>query len=181
MIVVIGIVVCMTGREGYEYVSHHIKEDIQYPRPYQELVQTYAKEYEVPQSVVYGVMRTESNFKEKAKSQVGACGLMQLMPDTFTWLQGKLGENLDDQEIFDPETNIQYGTYYLSWLHEIYPDWETVYAAYNAGPKSVNAWLEKYDEDQDGVLSTIPYAETAGYVEKVGSAREQYQEIYHMS
>ena len=174
------IAVSFAGYQGYEYVSDKIKEDVQYPRPYQQIVETYTREYDVPESVVYGVMRTESSFQEKAQSQAGACGLMQLMPDTFTWLQNKLGENLDDSQIFDPETNIQYGIYYLSILHNSFPEWETVYAAYNAGPSSVTAWLEKYDDDQDGVLPRIPYRETAGYVEKVGAAREQYQEIYHI-
>ena len=159
----------------------------------------YADEYDVPLEVVYAVIETESHFDADAQSGVGACGLMQLMPDTYDWIQGRLGETdvqsgkaegnaqsavapetPGEQEagIFDPVTNIRYGVYYLSYLYERFGVWETVYAGYNAGPNIVAKWLEDAQYSSDGVtLEQIPYTETANYVVKVSEARERYHQL----
>ena len=138
-----------------------------------------AGEYDVPLDVVYAVIETESHFDEDAQSSAGACGLMQLMPDTYDWIRTRLGE-ADEAEpaggIFAPECNLRYGIYYLSWLYETFGVWETAWAGYNAGPNIVKKWLQDSRYSSDGVtLHTIPYAETANYVVKVGKAREYYK------
>ena len=138
-----------------------------------------AGEYDVPLDVVYAVIETESHFDTDARSGAGACGLMQLMPDTYDWIRTRLGE-ADAAEpaegIFDPELNLRYGIYYLSWLYETFGVWETAWAGYNAGPNIVKKWLQDSRYSSDGVtLHTIPYTETANYVVKVGEAREYYQ------
>lgn len=168
--------IAVIGFLGHRFTLQ-MEESNLYPRPYYNYVSAYAAKYEVPESVVYAVMKTESNFQSEAKSNAGACGLMQLMPGTFTWIEGKLGENLADNRIFDPETNIRYGIYYLSWLHSDFEKWETVYAAYNAGPTCVSTWLEDSNSEEDA-LSDIPYEETANYVDKVGATQVKYQNIY---
>lgn len=166
---------------------------------YADTAEKYAQEYDVPLEVVYAVIETESHFESDAQSGVGACGLMQLMPDTYDWIQGRLGEgeNTDGQaegntqqavspetpgeeeaDIFDPETNIRYGVYYLSYLYERFGVWETVYAGYNAGPNIVAKWLEDETYSTDGkTLEHIPYTETANYVVKVSDARERYHKL----
>ena len=55
-----------------------------YPREYSSYVQRYAKEYNVPEYVVYTVIKIESDYDKSALSSVGACGLMQLMPETYS-------------------------------------------------------------------------------------------------
>ncbi len=163
---------------------------------YADLADQYAKEYDVPLAVVYAVIETESHFDVEAQSGVGACGLMQLMPDTYEWIRGQLGEadaasassentgsgqaeNRAAKGIFDPETNIRYGTYYLSYLYGRFSNWETTYAGYNAGPNIVQKWLGDTAYSPDGiVLENIPYTETANYVVKVGAARERYEELF---
>lgn len=164
---------------------------------YADLAYDYAEEYDVPIEIIYAVIETESHFDTEAQSGVGACGLMQLMPDTYDWIRGRLGEDsaasVSSEEadssptekrvaggIFDPETNIRYGVYYLSYLYERFHNWETVYAGYNAGPNIVQLWLQDAQYSSDGVtLTNIPYTETANYVVKVSSARERYEELFH--
>lgn len=105
---------------------------------------------------------------------------MQLTPQTFNWLSDKNGEDLSPEEIFDPDYNIKYGTYYISWLYERYGNWDTVYAAYNAGHGNVDEWMkdERYSDGEK--LIEIPFSETAEHVVRVNNAREKYIEIYEL-
>lgn len=150
-----------------------------HPLTYSEYVEKYSEMYGVPAPVIYATIKTESGFTSNAVSSVGAVGLMQLMPDTFLWLCEKQGEELDVGMLYDPETNIRYGTYYLSYLYREFGLWETVYAAYNCGPGRVKEW-QKNEEyaDENGVLIKIPFSETAGYVKKVSKAVGIYENLY---
>lgn len=151
-----------------------------HPREFSEYVEKYSKEYGVPEYIIFAVIKTESDFEIGALSQDGARGLMQLMPSTFKWLAGLLGEPDDPAVLYDPETNIKYGTYYLSYLYGIYARWPTVYAAYNAGPNAVDGWLGDGKYSHDGVnLDYIPFEETREYVASVNKATEYYQRLYY--
>lgn len=151
-----------------------------YPREYTELVTKYSEEYNVPEPLIYAVIQCESGFDPNAVSHAGAVGLMQLMPDTLDWLSRLLDESEPTGEIDDPETNIKYGTYYLSHLYKRFGNWETAVAAYNAGHGRVGNWLADSRYSDDGVnLKDIPIEETYNYVNKVIAARDQYQEIYY--
>lgn len=152
-----------------------------YPLKYEEYVYKYAQEFDVPESIVFAVIKTESDFRKDAVSPANACGLMQLTEDTYNDCQRWLGETKPEEDIFDIETNIKYGTYYLSRLYNnIYGDWDLVYAAYNAGPGNVAAWLEDPEICVDGKLVNIPFEETDNYVRKVNKAREKYLELYDL-
>ena len=121
---------------------------INYPREYSDIVDVYSYEFGVPEHIVYSIIKVESDFESGAVSEVGAVGLMQLMPETFVWLTTENGENLDSATLYDPETNIKYGTYYLSKLYQQFGTWDEVFAAYNAGPTKVKKWLsdDEYSE-----------------------------------
>ncbi len=152
----------------------------EYPMNYSDYVTKYASEYGVPEHVVYAVIKTESDFQSGAVSDAGAVGLMQLMPDTFNWLYTLTRENHDTGMLYDPETNIKYGTYYLSYLYLTYGDWDTVFAAYNAGMGNVDSWLgEKKNEDGAKKLQEIPFEETRKHIEKVRKADEVYVRLYY--
>ena len=107
---------------------------------------------------------------------------MQLLPDTFRWISDDvLRERLDDGMIYDPETNIRYGCYYLHLLYDRYEDWTAALAAYNAGPGRVDRWLDDPTMlDADGKLNpdAIPATETRRYVPAVLEAQERYDELY---
>ena len=155
-------------------------EKASYPRDYAPYVETYAQAYGVPETVIYAVIRTESDFDSGAVSPAGAVGLMQIMPETFTWLTDEvLFDHLDEGMLYDPETNIKYGTYYLSNLYDRYGDWDLAFAAYNGGPGNVDKWLADPDcADGEGGLKEIPFRETRQYVEKVNKALKTYDRLY---
>ena len=148
-----------------------------YPRAYSEYVTKYAKTYGVPESVVYATIKVESNFRYDAESYKSAKGLMQLMPGTFEWMCEKEGIDPESVNINDPETNIRIGTKYLAYLYGEFEIWETVYAAYNAGPGTVRNWLADEKYAKDGHLTDIPYSETASYVKKISNARSIYEKL----
>ena len=152
-----------------------------YPREYSEQVSAMASEYCIPEAIIYAVIRTESDFDENAVSSAGAVGLMQIMPSTFEWLTNDvLKENLPIESIKDPDTNIKYGVAMLSRLYKYYGNWETVFAAYNAGMGNVNKWLEdRTISDRNGNLRNIPFEETRRYIEKVTNAIKVYNKLYY--
>ena len=157
-----------------------------YPMPdeYAPFVEKYSKEYGVPEEMVYAVIKTESGFDSSAVSSKGAVGLMQMMPETFEWLtKDMLREHLSVGMLYDPETNIKYGTYYLSRLYNKFGDWDTALAAYNGGEGRVSEWLTDSRYSSDGkklIIENIPseYSETKNYVGKVNNALEKYKQLY---
>ena len=155
-------------------------EKTAYPQEYAEYVEVYAERYGVPEELVFAVIRTESDFDSGAVSDAGAVGLMQIMPSTFEWLTDEiLFDHLESGMLYDPETNIRYGTYYLSYLSDRYGDWELTLAAYNGGLGNVDGWLadDRY-ADGDGGLKRIPFKETRQFVNRVTKAREKYEGLY---
>ena len=152
-----------------------------YPQKYSSEVEASSKEFNVDKNLVYAVIHTESRFQPDAESHAGAVGLMQLMPETFTWLQERLdGEVIySDDSLYDPAVNIRYGTYFLSTLLKDYSDPSAAIAAYNAGSANVDSWLNDPSYSGDGkTLTVIPYEETRNYVEKVNNAWETYRRLY---
>jgi len=146
---------------------------------FEEYVLKYSAEYSVPEYTVYAVIRCESSFNENAVSHAGAIGLMQLIPSTFEWLCGFTGEEPLTERLYDPETNIRYGTMFLARLYAQYGDWDIVHAAYNAGQGRVNQWLSDERYSEDGKLTNIPFKETKAYVEKVKRYKELYKRLYN--
>ncbi|MBP3580966.1 MAG: lytic transglycosylase domain-containing protein [Clostridia bacterium] len=150
-----------------------------HPLKYVEYVEEYAQLYAVPKELVYAVIKAESNFESDAVSSKGATGLMQIMPETYTWLCDKyLETSMDPQLLFTPEINIKFGTLYLSFLYSKFGNWETAVAAYNAGPTKVEKWLSDSEISENGVLVNVPYEETEKYIKKVMKAKNNYKELY---
>ena len=149
-----------------------------YPQKFTELVEKYAAEYKVPVNICYAVIRTESRFDPTAVSGAGAIGLMQMMPATFADLSTRTGDNYETGMLYDPETNIRYGIYYLSMLYDRYGVWDTVFAAYNCGLGRVDGWIAEGKVDESGRLTEIPIEETRQYVERVNTAIAKYEKLY---
>lgn len=154
-----------------------------YPQEYSQYVSEYSAEYGVDEALVYAVIRTESGFRAEVESSVGARGLMQIMPETFEWLQTLSdGEVIySSSELYNPQINIKYGTYYLSYLIDHYNGNEMLaVAAYNGGFANVDSWLEDERYSSDGLtLSEIPYNETSQYVERVENTKSVYDSLYY--
>ena len=161
-----------------EYVKRNIEyENIRYPLKYTHEVEKYSELYDVKQEIIYATILCESGFDAEAVSGKSAVGLMQLTPDTFEWLCTKTGEDSDKLDIFDPETNIKYGTFFLSLLYEEFGDAKIAHAAYNAGRGRIKEWMKSSEYFKDGELYYIPFSETRNYVEKIRVATEKYANI----
>jgi soluble lytic murein transglycosylase-like protein len=128
--------------------------------------------YNVDRAMIFALIRQESGFKPKAKSRVGARGLMQLMPRTAGFIAGKrfLGHNR--RALFDPEYNIELGQKYIQRLFEsprIKGNLFFATAAYNGGPGNLNKWRRKSEYQDDPLLfiESIPSRETRVFIERV--------------
>ena len=152
-----------------------------YPVRYAEYVEKYSDENNIDKYFVYAIIRTESNFDEKAESGVGARGLMQLMNDAFDWVKYRMNDerNIGYSDMFTAEYNIEYGTYLISMLYNEYGDKRTALAAYHSGRGNVNKWLEDKDYSDDGkTLKKYPSPTTEHYVNKVMTAYNGYTNLY---
>lgn len=150
-----------------------------YPRPLPELVRREAAEFQLEENLLYAVMKAESGFDEKARSRAGACGLMQLTPDTFQWMAGQSPPENGGGDIFDPGDNLHCACALLRKLLDHYGSLDVALAAYNAGMGNVSGWLEEGKYSPDGKsLHTIPYPETDAYVKKVKRYYSMYSRLY---
>lgn len=152
-----------------------------YPVHYTDAVAQAAADTGLPPSLLYAVIRTESGFHPQAVSSVDARGLMQITPDTLSWVRYRLGETGGTQPdlLFDPQQNIYYGSHTLKLLVQEFGSIETALAAYHAGWGNVTKWLQDKNYSPDGrTLTAIPFGDTNRYVSKVLETAEQYQRIY---
>ncbi len=164
----------------FVYIGYGALQKALYPIKYEAEVTQYAAENGLPPSLVYAVIHTESHFKAEAVSSAGAKGLMQLMDDTFTWVQTRLEGDEDTlDEVLQPAVNIRAGCKLLAIVLEQFDNVETALAAYNAGSGNVSRWLADEAYSDDGVtLKVIPFTETENYVRRVLKAQELYKTIY---
>ena len=157
-----------------------LRKNSEYKILYSDEISAASNEFSVPRELIYAMIRTESGFDSNAESGVGACGIMQMMPSSFEWLQekrGTVGEYTTD-DLFNPEVCIDYGCYLLKYFYDYYGDERCAVAAYNAG-FVVGEWLSDSNYSKDGkTLDKIPYPETSNYVDKVESAKEMYIKLY---
>lgn len=151
-----------------------------YPMDYEEIVRIHAGQNDLPPAYVASVILAESSFDPQAVSEANAQGLMQLLPSTAEWVAGKLGETYTEGCLFDPDCNLRYGCWYLSFLMRRYHgDKRLSSAAYHAGQGTVDKWLQDPQYAPDGVtLETIPYSSTDTYVQRVLRYYEKYEELY---
>lgn len=173
-----GAIVFMLGHFNEETKNNF--EKLSYPTEYSEYVEQAASDYDLEPSIIYGIIRTESNFNPDAQSSAGAYGIMQMMPSSFEWLQELRGEAgmYDAEALFDPEICIDYGSYLIRYFLDYYGNEQCAIAAYNAG-FVVSDWLANPEYSSDGeTLDDIPYPETNNYVTKVQKAKEMYDKLY---
>ena len=142
--------------------NNHFK----FPKGYEKIVKKYSEKYQVDPNLIYALIREESLFDPKAKSWVGAKGLMQIMDNTANMLDKELNIK---SSIYNPDDNINLGTYYIMKLMKRFNNnIPNVLAAYNGGPKNVEIWRKKFNSlEDDEFIESIPFKETNGYVKRV--------------
>ncbi len=151
-----------------------------YPWHYRDLILANAEKYGVDPYLVAAIAYTESKYDPQARSHKGALGLMQLMPETATWIAEQLHWDVFAvEQLADPKINVELGCWYLANLSSEFSDRAQVIAAYNAGRGNLQKWLSQ--GVWDGRLETvdrIPFGETRDYVRKVSKHQKYYRNLY---
>jgi soluble lytic murein transglycosylase len=153
-----------------------------YPQGYWDSILAYARKYGQDPYFIAAIIRAESQFHAEALSPAGARGVMQVMPSTGEWIAQTIRlQGFDGGKLFDSDTAINLGTWYISHLMKRFKnDPLLVAAAYNAGPEAVNGWLARNGPviERDEFVEFIPFSETRGYVKKVLRNYAEYKRIY---
>ncbi len=153
---------------------------ILYPLEHEVLINKYAEKYDIDPLLVASIINVESSFREEALSSRNAKGLMQISDITAEWAYEYL-EHTKNQDLFDPNINIEIGCWLLSRLLDDFGDdnLELVLAAYNAGSGNVKSWLGDSECSSNGLtLDYIPFKETKNYLTKVKKNVEIYRFLY---
>jgi soluble lytic murein transglycosylase len=144
---------------------------LRYPLRYEQIVRAHARNYRLDPALLAAVIYTESKFDASARSDAGAVGLMQLLPDTAKGIAERTGgARFVLADLDDPEINVRYGSWYLRHLLVKYGDERTALAAYHAGQANVDRWREQ------GL--GIQFAQTRYYVDKVERLKRIYAHAY---
>jgi soluble lytic murein transglycosylase len=140
-----------------------------FPRPYPEAVRAAEAREELPQGVLWAVMRQESGFDPDAVSPAHAVGLMQLLPETARLVADELSVPHDDARLSSPSYAIRVGAHFLrKLLDRFHGNLPLAIAAYNGGADSIERWLSRAPGMQlDTFVERIPFDETRDYVSRV--------------
>ena len=152
-----------------------------YPRHYADLVEKYAKLYQVDAFLIFAMILEESRYRADAISWAGAIGLMQIMPATGKELARQLKiRRFRTSMLKRPEVNIQMGTKYIGYLNSLFnSDAMLVTGAYNGGPGRMKRWRRsKNIKDIDEFVEKITIRETRLHIKKVINSYSNYVEIY---
>ncbi|HEX5339116.1 MAG TPA: murein transglycosylase domain-containing protein [Gallionella sp.] len=195
------------GRKQARFVKFNMVSNFtgKQAEKYRPLVEKYAKAYDISPSLVFAIMRTESNFNPYAVSSAPAYGLMQLVPSSGgrdAYKRAKGSNTIPDKQyLFDAENNIELGVAYLSVLafdelDEVADPASREYcviSAYNTGPGNVLRTFSGSSKKRAAAMaqinslaapavysklrSQLPYAETRQYLQKVVGFRKQFVAI----
>ena len=167
----------VANSEGSVLTEEHLRAI--YPRPFYNEVSKWTKEYDIPEYIMYALIRSESFFKPLVISHAGAVGLSQLMPSTAKDIARAL--KISHYDITNPDTNVRFGSYYLSkMLKRFDGHLMPSMCSYNAGPVAVSRWLKKNTiKEEDLFVETIPYNETRNYGKKLLATACIYGMLYY--
>lgn len=165
---------------GFELSTHYFLKMF-YPLKYKDEIMYYSKQYNVDPYLVFSVVKSESGFNPNAVSSKNAIGLMQVLPDTASWVSKNIGiKGYSDKLLFNPDYNIQIGTWYLSYLlRQFDNNIQLAVAAYNGGSGNVTSWLKDKRFSKNGnELHNVPFPETDKYIKKVLNNYRMYKMLY---
>ncbi len=163
-----------------KYINRTVLDET-FPKKYESFVKAAQKEFSISKNLIWSIMRQESAFRETAVSPSNAYGLMQMLgstaKETARWLRVKNFKVSDD--VFDPKTNIRFGTHFISRMVGKYKGViPLAVASYNVGPGNLDRWLRHRSDlkdwdkigqslDDDIWMDELPWAETSFYVKAV--------------
>ena len=149
-------------------------QEVTLPLRHEDIIRQQSLEKEVDAALIAAVIFRESRFRDQT-SPAGARGLMQITPGTAREIERLSGgTEFELEDLADPDINIRYGTFYLSWLLDLYDDdVVAALAAYNAGPSNADAW-----GGPTMVIDDIEFPETKEYVKGVLETQREYRHTY---
>lgn len=152
-----------------------------FPMPHFDVVEKYAQENNLKVTMVYSIIKAESGFRPDVVSKKGAIGLMQITEKTGQWIATQLDmKDYSIQLLTEPEVNVQFGCWYMSYLMERFKgSKELALAAYNAGEGTIRKWIESGDIKWNGnEIKSLPYEETEKYLIRVNRIYFVYKTLY---
>ena len=151
-----------------------------YPRGFRELVEKYQDLGENPPNYLYAIMRKESGFDPHVLSYADAQGLLQMIPATTQRVAKALGLPYDPGRLYDPEFNVQTGSWYIGHLLSKFRGQIPIGAgSFNSGPRPVMRWLDKNgDRPIDEFVELVSYTQTREYMKKVTENYARYVYLY---
>jgi soluble lytic murein transglycosylase len=154
--------------------------DLSLPLAYSGIIRQQAAEKHLDPALVAAVIDAETKFDARP-SPAGAEGLMQIMPQTATYLAHRSGATtFTVGDLGTPRVNIAYGSYYLRYLIDTFHGSVVLaIAAYNGGVGNVERWVAEAQQDHHRFrISDIPFPETRSYVQRVLAAQVDYRRTY---
>jgi len=121
------------------------------PADLAEAIREAAQREDLDPDIAFRLVATESSFRRRAISSVGAVGYTQLMPSTASWLEPGLTEG----DLFDRDTNLRLGFRYLRMLLDQYGDARIALLAYNRGPGIVSGIMARGGDPANGYARQI--------------------------
>lgn len=150
-----------------------------FPKKYVGEIQNSASNYGLSISMVASIINIESGYDENARSDMGAMGLMQILPSTAKECADKMGISFREEDLFNAKINIEIGCYYLRYLLDMFNGNITnVLCAYNWGMGNVKNWISMGNVDKNGTIINIPIKETKDYLKKYDISKYIYEKIY---
>lgn len=152
-----------------------------YPLHYRDLVEKYSSRRDLDLYFLAALIRQESEFDRRAVSRARAYGLTQILPATGRQLYRKTGyRSFRTSMLYQPEVNINMGTYYLrALIDDLEGHTHAALASYNAGKTRAKAWLTWADYREPAeFVETVPFTETRNYIETVLRNADIYRRIY---
>jgi soluble lytic murein transglycosylase-like protein len=150
-----------------------------YPIKYEKSIRRYSEKFGTDPNLIMALCLQESYYNPRAKSRVGATGLMQLMPATGKEIAHKLHGVFGSGDLQNPDTNIELGTYHFRELVNLFSgNWQLAVASYNAGQGNVAKWRRAApSKPMDEFLESIPFPETRNYVKRVTLLSSTYRRL----
>jgi soluble lytic murein transglycosylase-like protein len=156
-------------------------QELLYPRYFDSFIEEDSKKFGADPMLVLSIMREESRFNPRAKSEAAARGLLQFIITTATQIGRDVGLiDVSAEDLYDPRIIIRLGAKYVSdLLRRFGGDHYKTAASYNAGPNQVALWSRLAPAaGADYFITAINFDETKNYVRKVMNSYARYSEIY---
>ena len=155
--------------------------ELLYPVAFRESLLQHATSRKVDPRFVLAIARQESRFQADAKSVAAARGMMQFIASTSNEMAAQLKlQNFNQDDLYNPDTAILFGSQYLSNLFQQFPDQpQAVAGSYNGGADNLARWIARSrSNDPDRYVPEIGFTQTKDYVYKVMSNYWTYQRLF---